>query len=60
MNAVEVQTHAQKLFASHGVKALAEATQKASEFEKKGDKQQAQDWKQIEAALRQMRGPGVS
>jgi hypothetical protein len=60
MNAVEVQTHAQKLFVAHGPKALAEAAQKVRDFEQKGEKQQAQDWKQIENALHQMRGPNAS
>ena len=60
MNAVEVQTHAQKLFTAHGPKAIAEAAQKVREFEQKGEKQQAQDWKQIESALQHLRGPHAS
>lgn len=60
MNAVDVQSHAQKLYAAHGPKAVAEATQKVREFEQKGDKQHAHDWKQIESALHQMRGPNAS
>ena len=60
MNAVEIQTHAQKLFAAHGTKALAEAAQKVRDLEQRGDKQQAQDWKQIERALQHMRGPNAS
>jgi hypothetical protein len=60
MNAVEIQTHAQKLYSVHGAKALAEANQKVKEFEQKGDKQQAQEWKQIETALHSMRGPPSS
>ena len=60
MNAVEIQSEARKLYAAHGVKALAEAAQKARELEVAGDKAQASDWKRIEAALQQMRGPHVS
>ena len=60
MNAMEVQTHAQKLFAAHGPKAVAEASQKVREFEQKGEKTQAQDWKQIEAALHNIKPPHVS
>ena len=56
MNAVEIQTHAQKLFAAHGPKAVAEAATKVCDFEQKGDKELAHDWKQIESALQQMRG----
>ena len=60
MNATEVQTHAQKLFAAHGPKAIAEAATKVREFEQKGEKLQAQDWKQIETALQHMGGPRAS
>jgi hypothetical protein len=55
MNAVEIQSHAQKLFSAQGEKALTEASQKVKDFEQKGDKQQAQEWKQIETALQFMR-----
>ena len=60
MNAIEAQTHAQKLFAVRGAKALAEAAQKVRVFEQSGDKMQAQDWKQIEQALQLLRGPNAS
>jgi hypothetical protein len=60
MNAVEVQAHARKLYEAHGAKALAEAAQMARQFEEAGDKSQAEDWRRIEAALMQMRGPHVS
>ncbi len=60
MNAVEIQTEARKLYAAHGAKALAEAAQKCRELEGAGDKEQARDWKRIEAALQQMRGPHAS
>lgn len=60
MNAMEVQTHAHKLYAAHGPRALAEAAERARQYEKTGDKQQAQDWKQIEAALRNLKGPIAS
>jgi hypothetical protein len=60
MQAVEIQDHARKLFQAHGPKAIAEAAQKAKSFEVKGDTQQAQDWRRIEDALKQMNGPRVS
>lgn len=60
MHAVEIQDHARKLMDTLGPKALAEAAQKARTFEEKGEKDQAKDWRRIEAALRQMQGPHVS
>lgn len=57
MQAVEIQDHARKLMAAHGAKAIAEAAQKASALEKQGEKEQAQDWRRVEAALMQMQGP---
>ena len=40
--------------------AIVEAAQKARAFEEQGDKEQAQTWRRIEAALMQMRGPHAS
>jgi hypothetical protein len=60
MNAMEIQTQAQSLFAAHGPKALAEAAEKARQFEKSGAKAEAQDWKQIETALRNLKAPHAS
>lgn len=60
MNAVEIQTEARKLFEAQGPIAIAQAAQRARELEKAGDREQAHDWKRIEAALHHMRGPHVS
>lgn len=60
MNAVEIQAHAQKLFAAHGPKALAEAAAKVRAFEASGDKSQADDWRKIQAALRNRKDPIAS
>jgi hypothetical protein len=60
MNAVEVQTHAHKLYEAHGAKALAEAAQMVHQYEQRGDKGSADDWRRIENALQQLRGPHVS
>ncbi len=60
MNAVEIQTEARKLLAAHGARAIAQAAQRAVTLEKAGDCEQANDWKRIEAALHQMRGPHAS
>jgi hypothetical protein len=42
-----------------GAKAIADAAQKASDFERRGD-HEARTWRRIEAALLVMRGPGDS
>lgn len=60
MNGVEIQAHAQKLLSAHGPKALAEAAQKVREYEAAGDKTQAEDWKRIQSALRNMKDPIAS
>ena len=60
MNAMEAQTHAQKLFAAHGPKALAEAAEKVRQFQRTGDVAQVQDWRQIETALRNLKSPLAS
>ena len=60
MQAGEVQDYARQLFEARGLKAIAEAAQKARVCEEQGDSEQAQTWRRVEAALMQMRGPNVS
>ncbi|MCK5713595.1 MAG: hypothetical protein KAI25_12810 [Hyphomicrobiaceae bacterium] len=60
MNAIEIQEHARKLKDAHGDKAILEAAGKARELEEGGDRKQAENWRRIEAALMQMRGPHAS
>lgn len=60
MDAVEIQSHARQLFDAHGAKALAEAAERIRQFEQHGDKRVVEDWRRIQVALQQLRGPGVS
>ena len=60
MKAVDAEEYARKLKAAQGNKALAEAAQKAVMLEKSGQAEEAKDWRQIEKALLNMRGPGES
>ena len=60
MHATEIQDHARKLMEASGPRALADAAQKARAFEEKGEKEQAKDWRRIEAALRHLQGPRES
>lgn len=60
MKATEIHELARQLRAAHGNKAIAEAAQKASRKEAEGTSGEAQTWRRIEAALRQMQGPRES
>ncbi len=57
MLATEIQEHARRLLEAHGDKAVVEAAQKAKSLEDTGSMDQARDWRRIESALKQMRGP---
>ena len=60
MQEIDVYDYARQLFEAHGDKAVAEAAQKASALEKQGENEQAETWRQVEAALKLMRGPHES
>ena len=57
MEMTDIHRYARELKEAHGSKALAEAAQKAINFEKQGDNEQAQTWRRVEAALKEMQGP---
>ena len=57
MEATQIQIYARQLYEAEGAKAIAKAAQKAMTFERNNDREQAQAWRRIEAALMQMRGP---
>jgi hypothetical protein len=57
MHTIEIQEYARQLLEAHGAKAIAEAAQKAAASEKRGDKEQAETWRRVEAALMLMHGP---
>jgi hypothetical protein len=60
MHMNEVHDYARRFLGTHGDKAEVEAALKLAECEKTGDKSQAEDWRRIQAAIKQMRGPHVS
>jgi hypothetical protein len=60
MREIEVQDYARQLLEAHGAAAVAEAAQKARACEEKGEAEEAETWRHIEAALKLMRGPHVS
>jgi hypothetical protein len=60
MQEMDIHDYARQLLDAHGDRAVVEAAQKASALEQQGQSEQAQTWRQIEAALKSMRGPHVS
>ncbi|CFX12371.1 conserved protein of unknown function [Candidatus Filomicrobium marinum] len=60
MRAMDVQERARQMREALGDKAIAEAAQKAAELERGGKEDDAAEWRQIEKALLQMRGPHAS
>ncbi|MBE9635890.1 hypothetical protein [Salipiger mangrovisoli] len=57
MNAIQINQTAQALYRAHGGKAEAEAAAKVRENEQRGATQEAENWRAIQAAIRQARGP---
>ena len=57
MREIEIQDYARQLLEAHGEKAVVEAAQKACACEEKGQAEQAETWRHVEAALKLMRGP---
>jgi hypothetical protein len=60
MREIEIQDYARQLLDAHGDKAVAEAAQKACACEEKGEREDAETWRHVEAALKLMRGPHAS
>ena len=60
MQMSEIHDYARQLLSLHGDKARAVAAQKALESEKRGEHQEAEDWRRIRDALAEMRGPHIS
>ena len=60
MHALEIQDHARRLMDARGPKAIADAAQKARDFETHGATAEASLWRKIEGALREMHGPRMS
>jgi hypothetical protein len=60
MQTLEIHEYARQLWEAHGIKSIAEAAHKAKDFEEKGEKERASNWRRIEAVLLEMRGPRQS
>jgi hypothetical protein len=60
MDSTAIHDYARRLVGAHGDKAELEAAQRAASCERQGDKGRAADWRKIQAAIKEMRGPRVS
>ncbi|MBE3111903.1 MAG: hypothetical protein IMZ46_15600 [Acidobacteria bacterium] len=60
MHMNQIHDYARRLFDAHGDKAEVEAARKATECDQQGSKHEARDWRRIQSAIAQMRGPHVS
>ncbi|MBI5319321.1 hypothetical protein [Bradyrhizobium sp.] len=58
MSEIQIYTVARQMFERHGQVAIAEAAQQALACERKGEGEEAREWRHIEAAMKMMRGPG--
>ncbi len=58
----ETQVHviARQMIEKHGFAAIAQAAQNAIASERKGNAEEAKEWRHIEAAMKLMRGPNQS
>jgi len=60
MDEITINEYARQLLEAHGDRAVAEAAQRAVASEQHNDKEEANTWRHIEAALKAMRGPIAS
>jgi hypothetical protein len=60
MQLSEVHDYARQLLSMHGDKARLVAAQRCIESERRGDHREAEDWRRIREALKEIRGPHES
>jgi hypothetical protein len=56
----QIHTIARQMIEKHGFEAIAQAAQKAQRCESTGDMEEANEWRHIRDAMKQMRGPHQS
>jgi hypothetical protein len=56
----QIHTIARQMFEKHGIGAIAEAARNAMACERKGEAEEANEWRHIEDAMKMMRGPHQS
>jgi hypothetical protein len=60
MEETMISEYARGLRDAHGDRAIADAAQRAAEYERNKDNEEAKTWRQVEAALKAMQGPLAS
>jgi hypothetical protein len=60
MDIMAIHDYARRFVGAHGDKAELEAAQRAAECERQDQQDQAGDWRRIQAAIKEMRGPHLS
>ena len=60
MQGTEIHTDARQPMETHGPAAIAKAAERAMECEAEGKTEQARTWRNVESALKEMRGPHQS
>jgi hypothetical protein len=60
MPETQIYTIARQMFERHGLEAIAHAASHALASERKGDADEAKEWRHIEDAIKMMRGPHQS
>jgi hypothetical protein len=60
MSETQVHSIARQMLEQHGTAAIAQAAQQAQACEKRGEDEDAKEWRHIEDALKMMRGPHQS
>ena len=56
----QIHTIARQMLEKHGGTAIAQAAQNALSCERKGETEEAREWRHIESAIKIMRGPRQS
>jgi hypothetical protein len=56
----QIHTLARQMLEQHGPAAIAQAAQNALACERKGETEQAREWRHVEGAMKIMRGPHQS
>jgi hypothetical protein len=57
---MQIHTIARQMLEKHGLEAIARAAQNALASERKGETEEASEWRHIEDAIKMMRGPHQS
>ncbi|SDP42785.1 hypothetical protein [Afipia sp. GAS231] len=60
MSQTQIHSIARQMFERHGQTAIAQAAQNAQSCERKGEAEEAKEWRHVEDAIKMMRGPHQS